>query len=148
MSQEKLTRHFLVFLLGVALSGCASFSDIAHRTKGTLAVGALVAVETWQEFDLAKQRGILDGSLTREAYEQRIAAYRAGEQAKAVKAIKTARHAFAALSGALKAYDAGTGDKRDVGKALAAALTAAGELVAALQSAGVKVDAGFLTGDK
>jgi hypothetical protein len=135
------------FVTMVCSWGCASFSDAAHRTKGTLAVGALVAVEAWQEVDLDRQRAILDHAATREIYDRNVAEYRAGEQARAVRAIRGARRSFAVLSNALKAYDAGSGSKRDVGAALSASFAAAAELIAALQASGVKVD-NFLAGVK
>lgn len=138
----------LLLLVGVLATGCASFSDGAHRTKGAVAVALLTATQEWQTIDLAKQRQILDESPVREIWTPRIAAYRNGEQARATAALRAARHSLSLLSSALDAYDLGKGSKPDVRAAILAASAAAFDLVAVLQSVGVKIDATILGGVK
>ncbi len=126
--------------LSFALAGCITFTDAAYRTKGSVAVGLSTAVEIWQELDLQKQRDLIADAKTRTEIDAMLANYRAGEQAKVVKAFKACRHSLAALSAALRGYEAGTSKKPQLEAALREALTALGELVAAIRAAGGNLD--------
>lgn len=121
------------------VGGCADIAFTARKVEGTIAIGTVSAVETWQSYDLAKQREILSVAANRADFDRMIAAYRAGEQARVARAFTTLRFAASTLDHAIDAYEAGTGKKPDVEKALRDALVAVGELMAALKAAGLAV---------
>lgn len=120
--------------------GCMSFSDAAHRTKGTLAIGLFTASESWQTLDMEKQQSILAQSNTRAQFDASISIYRSGEQAKAVQAFKSARYALQLLTSALASYDAGAAKDKDVTQALFKAIEAGKALIVLLQTIGVKIE--------
>ena len=126
MRPLKYAAAWLVCALALAMVGCAGAYDAAQQSRGALSRAIDESVQAWGNYDRAKQLKIAGDAPSKEAAHAALDAYRAGEQAKVVKAINGCWAGLVGLDKALALWHAGQKE------GLAAALAVAGELDDAL----------------
>lgn len=107
MSRVKHALAWLVCAAALALVGCANSYDAAQQARGAISRAIDESTQAWVGYDKAKQAKIASDAPTKEAAHAALDAYRAGEQAKVVKAINGTWAALVGLDKALALWNAG-----------------------------------------
>ena len=130
----------ILSLLASCLIGCAQWEINAKRTIGVVAVAYNASHDAWAATDAEKMRVIVANAATKETALQQLAAWQTGPQAAVKRADATVGAALTTAYRMILLYDLKQASKLDTMKAIQQLVSQAEELLAVLNTYGVKLN--------
>lgn len=137
MSRVKHTLAWLLCAAALAMVGCANAYDAGQQARGAISRAIDESTQAWVRYNDAKEKKIASDAPTKEASHAALDAYRAGEQAKMIKAINGCWAALVGLDKALALWNAG--QKGGLPAALVVAYGSLADVAQALTALGIPI---------